>query len=425
MQFHSRSVLLLNLISVFLLLLTACAFHGVSELKGVEVGDEQRQILVTFALRYSGSVKRAGSSGKQYGGVYQQTILNDKIASMLAERYGLRKVKDWPIKILAMHCVVYEIPEGRDIAEVMELLQQDTLVDAVQLMQQFKTQSQSYNDPYLNLQHSIRLLDVESVHRVSVGRDVKLAIIDTGMDTQHPEFEKRVVSVHDFAADHDVSGGLIHGTAVAGVIAAAANNSIGIVGVAPAVKLLALKACWQIKSSSSEAVCNSFTLAQAMDTAISERAQILNLSLAGPDDPLLKRLLEKALQEGVIVIAADDGDEGFPASMPGVIAVASSEMTVPQTLNRLYAPGGDILTTMPGGEYDFMSGSSFAAAQVSGIVALLLERKNDLNAVDVMGILKSTSLSYQEIPLSRVFLVDACLALASVVSIACAMQTSP
>ena len=101
-----------------------------------------------------------------------------------------------------------------------------------------------------------------------------------------------------------------HGTQVAGLIAAAANNGIGIVGVAPDVKLLAYKACWQT-SATSAGRCNSFTLAQALADAMAARAQIINLSLVGPSDPLLAALIEKATESGLIVVGAVSADPRF------------------------------------------------------------------------------------------------------------------
>jgi subtilisin family serine protease len=188
---------------------------------------------------------------------------------------------------------------------------------------------------------------------------------------------------------------------VAGVIAADANNGQGIVGVAPQSEILALKACWQDPPDSRQAVCNSYTLAQAVDFALREGAQVLNLSLAGPEDPLLARLLEKALKKGVAVVAArpDDGGEDFPASLAGVLGVRSSgpsgslraaDGTV-ETAAALAAPGVDVLTTVPRGTYDFFTGSSIAAAQVSGVVALLLERRPDLSPAAVVALIQETA----------------------------------
>jgi len=181
----------------------------------------------------------------------------------------------------------------------------------------------------------------------------------------------------------------VHGTAVAGVVAAVAGNGIGIAGVAPEARLLAMKACWPLAEGSADAACDSYTLAQAVDTALAEGADVLNLSLTGPQDALLARLLATADDSGVAVVAAVDearGDLGFPASLPTVIAVraatqpGSAELTdaASSRAGLVSAPGTDVLSTVPGGGYDFFSGSSMAAAHVAGVVALLLERQPEM-----------------------------------------------
>ena len=101
------------------------------------------------------------------------------------------------------------------------------------------------------------------------------------------------------------------------------GNGAGIAGVAPGVKLMALRACWE--TGARPARCNSLTLGKAINYALENGARIINLSLAGPADRLLQALLQAALARGVIVVAAADPrlpDGGFPAALPGVIGVA-------------------------------------------------------------------------------------------------------
>jgi subtilisin family serine protease len=178
------------------------------------------------------------------------------------------------------------------------------------------------------------------------------------------------------------------------------DNGTGIVGVAPDAKLIALKACWPDQADSIEAVCNSFTLALAVNAAIKSGVNILNMSLTGPYDPLLELLLNKAMEKGIIVVAADTGldsdNERFPASLKNVISVQTSKQPDPHhiTLAQLIsAPGDKVLTTLPHGTYDFISGSSIAAAEVSGIIALLLEIKPDLTLAEIRLILQESELS--------------------------------
>jgi subtilisin family serine protease len=266
----------------------------------------------------------------------------------------------------------------------------------------FRVLAQRYDDPYFSLQHGIRSMQIDQAHQWARGQGVEIAVIDTGVDVTHPELEERIADAQDFVADSSQSFAAdIHGTAVAGVIASAANNGIGIVGVAPAVKILALKACWPLEPGSVAALCSSFTLAKAISFAISKRPDVLNLSLAGPPDPLLSRLLSRAIDRGIIVISAADpelgGRPGFPSALDRVIIVSTAGSdgwaVTPDSVaavRRLIAPGDEILTTMPYGTYDFLSGSSLAAAHVSGLVALLLERNRDLSVEQILALLRET-----------------------------------
>jgi subtilisin family serine protease len=225
-------------------------------------------------------------------------------------------------------------------------------------------------------------------------------MIDTGVDLDHPDLAGQISNNQNFAKDISASFSTdIHGTAVAGVMVARRDNATGIIGVAPNAKLVALKACWPDKTDAIEAVCNSFTLALAVNTAIKAGVDVLNMSLTGPQDPLLALLLNKAMAKGIIVVAADTGSanstENFPASLKNVISVQSIKQaaSVPSSLvESIAAPGDQVLTTLPHGTYDFISGSSIAAAEVSGVVALLLEIKPDLTLVEAHTILQKSKL---------------------------------
>jgi subtilisin family serine protease len=202
-----------------------------------------------------------------------------------------------------------------------------------------------------------------------------------------------------------------HGTEIAGVIAAVANNREGIVGVAPGARLLLFKACWQARPDADAARCNSFTLARALAAAFDAHAQIINMSLTGPLDPLLSELIREGVRRGVLFVgaAAADGSDGKDALLhqAGVIEVASAgSAAAPGSV--VFAPGREILTLLPGGHYDFASGDSIATAQVSGVVALLLAKSPGLTAGDVYGLLRNTSISSPDGTL-----VDACAALVS------------
>lgn len=317
----------------------------------------------------------------------------------LSRTYGMRVVVAWTLASIGEHCVVFEVPRGRTPDDVIHRLSSDPRVGLVQAVGIFETQAGG--DPLSNLQHGSQALHVQQAHRMATGKGVKVAVIDTGVDFQHPDLIGRIAKANDFVHQRDAPFTAdIHGTAVAGVIAAVANNEIGIVGVAPGAEIYALKACWPRTSGSREAECNSYTLALAMESAIDEKVQVMNLSLAGPDDPLLAKLLGNAQSRGIVVVAADGGAPGhsFPANVKGVLGVVGSDdlkggLARPSErfASSLAAPAIDILSTAPPNSYDFFSGSSLAAAEVSGIVALLLEKNPKLTPVQVRDILQKSS----------------------------------
>ncbi|MDD5033560.1 MAG: S8 family serine peptidase [Methylococcaceae bacterium] len=354
---------------------------------------------------------------RQRGG-YGNTSWSRQVAESLARDYGMAPVAQWPIDTLAIHCVVYWAPMEQPLELVINRLRQDPRVESVQLMQQFRAMGQTYSDPYYRLQSDMRDMHIESAHRMATGRNVRVAVIDTGVDAHHPDIVGQVALAENFVADFPETAEDIHGTAVAGIIAASANNRQGIVGIAPDAKLLALKACWQIAAQKSDAACNSFTLALALNAAIKLKPGIVNLSLAGPHDPLLERLIDKALDEGVIVIASVPSktkpNENFPASMKRVIAVRSAHEESQDSPREpvISAPGQEILTTLPHASYNFMSGSSFAAAHVSGLAALLLELRPTLSSEQMAAILLASL--HRPTPDQPFRSVDACSAVSRV-----------
>jgi hypothetical protein len=396
------------------------------------------QILVTFRQAQAGASARTGVRAKYFSGgsTYAASPKVDRDVRAIAKEQGLRPVDAWPITPLGVHCVVFEVTGPRAVDEVLQTLAHDPRVESAQPLHLFDVltsenpagvsppsvasttgvalSGHGYDDPYLKLQHSVREMQLEAAQRWASGRGVDVAVIDTGIDVHHPELAGRIAVAEDFV-DPPARGGEQHGTAVAGVIAADAGNGIGIIGVAPDVKLLALRACWPVQGKS---VCSSFTLAKALTFALARAPQIINLSLAGPEDPLLDRLLQLVLARGITVVAACRGPDcdSFPASMPDVIAVSNvdtaSVLPVANSTARvqpLIAPGTDIITTMPNGTFDFVSGSSISAAHVSGIIALLLQRRPDLTAESVRHAL-STSVR----PVGTAAgVVNACEALAS------------
>jgi subtilisin family serine protease len=235
-------------------------------------------------------------------------------------------------------------------------------------------QAAAYNDPLYRAEPAAREWRLADLHRLATGRKVSVAVIDSEVEANHPDLAGQVAVSENFTPEPARKAGERHGTGIAGLIAAKADNGVGIVGIAPQARLMALRACWEQGPAST--VCDSVSLAKAMHFAIERRAQVINMSLAGPPDMLLGKLVDVAAARGITVVAAYDPHlphGGFPASHQGVIPVIDESLAVAQP-GVYSAPGRDVPTTQPGGRWSLVDGSSYAAAQVSGLMALARQR---------------------------------------------------
>jgi subtilisin family serine protease len=349
----------------------------------------------------------------------------DRIPVELAGAHRLRYVGAFPLTSIGVQCLVFEVPANRAMDEVLRGLAADRRVESAQANQVFRNLAAGAPDPYESFQYGTRVIRAPQAHRWATGRGVTVAVIDTGIETEHPDLRGRVAKTANF-----VDGGAEsfahdrHGTAVAGVIGARAHNNEGIFGVAPEAGLIGIKACWHSTADGLEARCSSWTLAKAIDFAVINGTRVINLSLGGPPDRLLTRLIAKAIERGTTVVAAamEGADApGFPASLPIVIGVVASDShndVRSDERNRatmLAAPGVEILTTTPPHAYAFLSGTSLAAAHVSGVVALLLEREPRMSPSQVRLVLFATAHPVTATGVPAIRLVDACAAVARVV----------
>lgn len=372
----------------------------------------EQLILVTLEQAPNPPPPPAGGTRKDLGWSlgYRASSASRRLAAAVAADYGLTEVDAWPIAPLGLHCVVYRLRPGEQRDALLHALAADRRVESAQPMQLFTSLSADAvpaTKDYRALQRNLGLLQVEAAHRWARGRGVRIAVIDTGLDLAHPELAGRVVEHADLAGTREPAAAFAaerHGTAVAGVIAGGAAGRM--LGVAPAAELLALKACWPRMPGALEAVCNSFTLARALALALSLEAHIVNLSLSGPPDALLERLLRRMLERGSIVVGALPQGPApgplFPTSVDGVIAVRNADTDGAGDGATLAAPGNDILTLAPQAGYEFQSGSSLAAAQVSGVIALLLEHRHGLPPTRLRDLLGTGTAG-----------IDACAALAA------------
>src|SRR5688572_234653 len=388
------------------LVLAAALLAGCASSNGVQPEEQSavaeqtaaRQVLVTVRQPATLAAGLTGAPNQRYlQRRYGPSPSVDRVLTQLAREHDLRRVEGWPIQSLDVYCEVLTVPEGRNVAEVVAALKRDSRVDLAQQMNLFSTQSAKYDDPYLELQSAATAMDVERAHALATGRGVSIAIIDSAVDGDHPDLRGRVRLARNLVAEHPAArGGEVHGTAIAGIIASAVNNHEGIIGIAPDVSIAALRACWAVAENGLAAQCSSFTLAQALEVALGLQPNVINLSLAGPDDPLLSRLLDRVIERGIVVVTAHpataESSYAFPSSHPRVLTAHSSHVAVnSDSPYTLAAPANEVLTTTPGAGYAFLSGNSLAAAHTTGVIALLMERQPDIDAERIAAILTATT----------------------------------
>lgn len=337
----------------------------------------EREILV-MVKHPADHFRPGGSYSDGYGDSLAQSQ-RERLARRIARSYKLKLVDAWPMSMIGYDCFVMLVPDDRTTSAAAEQVSHDGDVAWAQPVDLYTTQGgqPSHNDPLFAAEPAAHQWRLAELHRIATGRGVRVAVIDSGIDAHHPDLAGQVVVNHNFVAGRP---GAIeeHGTGVAGIIAAKADNGLGIAGVAPGSRLLGLRACWQVGPSANRTVCDSFSLAKALYFAIENRADVINLSLTGPDNRLLRELVQAAMAKGLTVVAAFDqnrADGGFPASVPGVFAVSDDRLA--RSRGGVYtAPGHDIPTTEPGGRWFLVTGSSYAAAHVSGLAALMRQRQH-------------------------------------------------
>jgi subtilisin family serine protease len=293
-----------------------------------------------------------------------------KVAQAIADKHHLTLVSSWPMPAVGIDCYLMDLPGNADVRDTIKKLSEDARVEWAQEINLFAARGNP--DSLYPIQPSAKFWHLDKLHKVTTGKDVRIAVIDSGVEDNHPDLLGQVVVKENFVEKSSYVAES-HGTEVAGVIAALDGNGIGrIKGVAPQARIMALRACWQ---DAGRTVCNSFTIGKALNFAILNGAKVVNMSFSGPHDRLLQRLIETAQERGIVIVAAstdNDARGDFPASAPGVFAVAD-KIVPSRPAGFIYAPGQGIPTTTPHFSWALVAGNSFSAAHVSGFIALIIQ----------------------------------------------------
>jgi subtilisin family serine protease len=323
----------------------------------------------------------------------------------IARRHRLTRVDRRSITLTGRSVELLRIPDGRAVRNVIQSLAGDPRIASAQPNYLFALQQMPAAAPNLRIssadagdpaQYAVAKLHLPEAHRLATGDRVLVAVIDSAIDTAHPDLAGDIAGSFDALG----SGGPAHrhGTAMAGAIAAHDR----LLGVAPRVRLLAVRA-FAGSAAAGGADGTTLHILSGLDWSAGQGARVVNMSFAGPSDRLLAEALAKARARGIVLIAAA-GNAGpraapqFPAADPHVIAVTATDAD-----DRLFAqasrgshvaiasPGVDILAPAPDAGYQMTSGTSVAAAHVSGVAALMLERRPSLTPDDLRGVLTATA----------------------------------
>jgi len=306
-------------------------------------------------------------------GEYDSVLNLKRFGNKMASKYNMELRDQWLIQSLGVYCLVVRF--NGDQQHTITELKKNKRLQWIQPSNEFKLLAAASS-------FSNTLAFETPIPKGIDGTGAVIAIIDSAVDKSHQDLAKAITKSDDFVvAGTQVQGGEMHGTAIAGVMVAHRDTKLGVAGVAPAAALEAYRGCWE-SSANNETHCNTLSLARALDAVSKSKADILNLSLSGPKDDLLDRLIQRIIDQGKMVVAAFDPTRPniprFPSQREGVLIVRA------QDLDSMYAdvftaPGSRVVVS-PGNRYDFMQGHSVAAAYVSGILALkkqVLDRRGE------------------------------------------------
>jgi hypothetical protein len=318
-------------------------------------------------------------------------------ADELARRHRLTRIGSQDFPLIGSALSLFRINDRRPVETVRTELAADASVRSVHLNFRYVLQDQksapalTEGDP---AQYALAKLRLPEAHALSHGMGVIVAVIDSGIDATHPELADTIADGFDALGSKE--GPHVHGTGIAGAIVSHAR----LMGSAPAAKILAIRA---FGAAPGGAESTSFIVLKSLDFAASHGARIVNMSFAGPKDPLVERGMAAAAAKGMVLIAAS-GNAGpkspplYPAANSNVIAVSATDAydKLFPASNRgghiaLAAPGVDIFLPAPDGKYQMTSGTSFSAAYISGLAALMLERNPQLKPDEVRAILTKTA----------------------------------
>ncbi len=317
-----------------------------------------------------------------------------------AGRLGLTTIGSQNLALTGGTLVHFRLAGGRDVADAVRALEAENIGIAqpnyVFLLAQNPPAPQvpplpQKSDPS---QYVVAKLHLNEAHKIATGANVPVAVIDSLVDASHPDLAGSIVGQFDAVTVTDKPDE--HGTGMTGAIAAHRK----LLGVAPRARMFTIHA-FSPNAQSQQAT--SQAIVAGIDWAIGKGARVINMSFAGPYDPILQVYLKKAHEHGIVLVAAA-GNAGpqspplYPAADENVIAVTAVDEhdKLLSVANQgphiaLAAPGVNVIEVGPRGTYNLTTGTSVASAHVSGVAALILERNPKIDVATLENVLYSTA----------------------------------
>ena len=311
--------------------------------------------------------------------------------SALAKKYGLEASSKTVLSSVNTGMLVAKTKGQNPLNLSKTINQKEKNVEAT-TNNVFRPAASSFKKAYSMYETGVR-----HVHETTKGKGVTICMVDTPIDVFHPSFSNSLIETLDlFDFDEKNPATMLHGTSVAGVLVSQNKH----IGIAPKAKLYAIGAFKTETARPNNLKGSSSDVAKALDACIQRNVDVINLSFTGGKDSLVEKMVNKAINKGIVVVAAAGnggrwGSTIYPALIPGVLtatAIDENQKLFDRADKGRFidyaAPGVNILTIAPQGKYKLVTGTSISSAHVSGVAALLLSRKGNKN---INGILKQTA----------------------------------
>lgn len=294
---------------------------------------------------------------------------------------------------------VLQLPQGQTVVSALKVLRADPNVEYAEPNYLYYA-SYTPNDPYYTstIQWPLFKVEAAAAWDISSGSGVKVAVLDTGVQANHPDLTGKVILQKDFAYNDNVADDVAgHGTHVCGTIAATTNNGIGVASLGFGTQIIAGKVLNNSGSGTLAKIANGITW------AADNGAKVINMSLGGTSgSTALQNAVNYAWNKGVVVVAAAGNSNttaaNYPAYYTNAIAVAATDQNDARASFSNYgswvdiaAPGVDVGSTYINSQYVYMSGTSMASPHVSALAALVWSSSYGTSATAVRSRLISTA----------------------------------